>query len=346
MLTRVLARVLALPLACITSLTAAPAPARAADGVPPDPQHRACPRAANAPAIAPWQPLGAGLWWQPGAAGDSDANNRGAISNLLLLIDGDRTWLIGAGPSAAHGRALAADIRCRFDREVSDAVAPWPRPELVLGLAGLPATARLWAHADVAGAMAERCSHCVERLAQRLGDRAGDLGDPAVIPRPDRLLHGTQGQLGPWRWWRIERTPGTATTLWWHARSGVLTAHGLSWSDGAPDLRDATLAGVSAAVAGLQELARSLAPATPRWLPEQGPIGEASSPAMQAAYWQALQQAVDAAQAAGVGETEPAPATLPGVPPVFTRSERHALNWQRAWREREEQAFDAGPVRP
>lgn len=318
-----------------------------------DPTALACPAAKGTPTLARWQALGAGLWWMPGASGDSDARNRGATSNLLLLLDGERTWLIGAGPSLAYGRALAADIRCRFGREVTDAIAPWPRPELVLGLSGLSgmtrpdAAVRLWAHADVAAAMDERCSHCVERLALRLAEHADDLGDPRVIPRPDRLLHGTHGVLGPWRWWRVERTPGTATTVWWHAPSGVASAHGLSWSDGAPDLRDATLDGVSAGVARLLELASSAnlgAAGRPLWLPEQGPIGPASGPAAQAAYWQALRAAVDAALAAGQGETDPPPLTLEGVSAELTRGERHALNWQRAWREREEQAFDAAPA--
>lgn len=318
-----------------------------------------CPARPNAPAIAPWQSLAPGLWWLPGAAGDSDAGNRGAISNLLLAIDGERTWLIGGGPSLAYGRALAADIGCRLGRTVTDAVAPWPRPELVLGLAGLSdptmaaAPVRLWAHADVAAAMDERCSHCVERLALRLAEHADDLGDPRQIPRPDHLLQGAAGEIGPWRWWRIERTPGTATTVWQHQPSGVVSAHGLSWSDGAPDLRDATLEGILAAVERLLDLQASLSAdpdARPlRWVPEQGPVGTPaarSAPAAQAAYWRALREAVDAALAAGQGETEPPPARLPGVPSELTQGERHALNWQRAWREREDKAFDAASGAP
>jgi hypothetical protein len=322
--------------------------AHAADPASRDAAALACPPRQGAPTVAGWRALGAGLWWLPGASGDSDALNRGATSNLLLLIDAERTWLVGAGPSVAYGRALAADIRCRFGRDVSDAIAPWPRPELVLGLAGLPDTVRLWAHADVAAAMAERCSHCVERLASRLGEHAADLGDPRVIPSPDRLLHGTQGRLGPWHWWRIERTPGTATTVWAHVPSGVISAHGLSWSDGAPDLRDATLDGMTAGLSSLRERVTRFRDAAgigqPHWLPEQGPVGALAEPPVQAAYWQALRVAVDAALAAGASETDPPASSLPGVPAELTRGERHALNWQRAWREREEQAFDATPA--
>ncbi|RZS56849.1 hypothetical protein [Sphaerotilus mobilis] len=328
----------------LTLLSSTVSTTASAQDAPPTPAAVPCTTPSGQPAIAGWQALGPDLWWLPGAPGDSNDVNRGAISNLLLLIDGTRTWLVGAGPSAAYGRALAANIRCRFGRDVSDAIAPWPRPELVLGLAGLPAGVRLWAHADVAAAMAERCGHCVERLASRLGKQAGDLGDPVSIPRPGSLLSGDQGRLGPWHWWLIERTPGTVTTLWWHAPSGVATAHGLSWSDGAPDLRDATLDGLFAGVARLEQIGADLPGPSPRWLPEQGDIGALAAPAAQAAYWQSLRRAVDAALAAGVGETDPAPSSLPGVPSGLTRGERHALNWQRAWREREEQAFESAPA--
>ncbi|WP_305748178.1 hypothetical protein [Leptothrix discophora] len=303
----------------------------------------ACTPPAEAPVIATWRALAPDLWWLPGAAGDTDADNRGAISNLLLLIDGPRTWLVGAGPSAAHGQALAADIRCRFGREVTDVIAPWPRPELVLGQAGLDASVRRHAHADVAGAMAERCAHCAERLAQRLGRRATDLGEPASIALPTERLSGESGRLGPWHWWRVARSAGTPTTLWWHPASGVIGAHGLSWTDGAPDLRDADLDGIEAGVAQMQAIGDTL-PAGTRWLPEQGPIDASARPEAQRAYWQALREAVTHAQAAGVAETDPPPERLPGVAATLTRGERHALNWQRTWRELEARAFDAVPA--
>ena len=74
-----------------------------------------------------------GVWWIPGAAGEANATNRGAISNALAVRDGPRLWLLGSGPSAAHGRALGCRLQRLTGRPVSDVIAPWARPELVLG---------------------------------------------------------------------------------------------------------------------------------------------------------------------------------------------------------------------
>ncbi|MEY4753526.1 MAG: hypothetical protein RJA44_1201, partial [Pseudomonadota bacterium] len=69
------------------------------------------------------QPLGPGLWLVPGQDGDSQAANRGLISNLLLLADGPRTWLLGSGPSAAFGAALACRVRTELGRRITDVIA-------------------------------------------------------------------------------------------------------------------------------------------------------------------------------------------------------------------------------
>jgi hypothetical protein len=292
------------------------------------------------------RPMAPGVWWIPGAAGDSNATNRGAVSNLLAVRDGGRLWLLGSGPSLRYGHALACQLEQRSGLPVSDVIAPWARPELVLGQAALP-TARRWAHADVARAMQERCPHCIERLRLRLGDAAHDLGD-ARVSLPDHLLHGDAGQLGPWRWWRLERSPATAVTIWALPRAGLATAHGLLWADGAPDLRDSEVGHFAAAAQALVALEHGemthtgsgpTPGAAPLWLPEQGPWQIGAPTALQH-YVRGLLRAVQAAQDAGASETEVV-ATLPGVADGVTRSERHALNWQRAWREAEARSFGA-----
>lgn len=287
-----------------------------------------------------------GVWWIPGAPGDADARNRGAISNLLAVRDGQRLWLLGSGPSPGWGRALGCQLRRRSGLAVTDVIAPWSRPELVLGQTGLRA-ARHWAHADVINAMRARCAHCIERLRLRLGDAAGDLaGVQAAIPT--RTLQGDSGRLGPWRWWRLARSPDTSVTVWALPRAGLIAAHGLLWSDGAPDLRDATLAEFSGALQSLTRLDTAEgsggAAASPRrWLPEQGPWLPAGAPARERDYIEALRQAAAAAIAGAALETDPPP-RLP-VPWPEANSDlggdlRHRLNWQRAWREAEASAFD------
>ena len=167
----------------------------------PPAQAAACP----GPALR-FVPLATGVWLVPAADGESDTINRGQVSNLVLVHQAPRWWALGSGPSPAFGRALACQLRRRLGGVVTDVISPWARPELVLGVGGLagPAWAvggppprgvhppaplppavlpRHWAHAAVAQAMAEQCPHCVDRLHQRLGPAAADLGDnPIHLP--------------------------------------------------------------------------------------------------------------------------------------------------------------------
>jgi hypothetical protein len=297
------------------------------------PAHAAC----ESPA---WtlQPIGTDLWWVHGAAGDADAANRGRVSNLLLHRDGDRVWLLGSGPSPAAGRALACQLRHQLRLQVSDVIAPWARPELVLGQRAF-AGARRWAHADVAAAMRRQCAGCIARLKVRLGRAAPDLGARPVW-LPDRLLHGDHGRLGPWHWRRLERGRASAVTVW-RLDDGTAAAPGLLWADGPPDGRDADLAALARSSAALAEMSVA------RWLPEQGPLLAADAPAQQAAYWRALTAAADAAVARGEAYLGDAPPALPlDLPPGWAAHARHALNWQRAWRQAEDRALGAAPGRP
>ena len=156
----------------------------------------ATPAPCPGPAL-PIRALADGVWLISGSAGDSNAINQGRISNLLAVREGRRLWLLGSGPDARFARALDCQLARQAGRRVSDVIAPWPRPELVLGQGGLPA-ARRWAHEEVAAAMRERCPQCVERLAQRRALPAGTPAEPVVLPQ--RLLRGPTGRRGPWRW--------------------------------------------------------------------------------------------------------------------------------------------------
>lgn len=277
-----------------------------------------------------FEPLGPRLWRVPSHAGDGDADNRGQVSNLLVALDGPRLWLLGSGPSAAFGRALACRVRQRFGRAPTDVISPWARPEAVLGATGL-GPVRSWAHAEVAAAMRERCPGCVERLKQRLGEAAVDVGS-GEARIPERMLHGAAGRLGPWRWWRLDRGPGHPVTVWQFDAVPLLFAPGLLWGDGAPDGRDADLQALLQATEALSTLPDVAAPA-PRWLGEQGgplPPGAAQA---HARYWRHLLATVHMALERGDAEGAEPPAAL--AEPTLG-GPRHALNWQRAWRQVEE----------
>ena len=279
--------------------------------------------------------LGANLWWLPAATGEVTAVNRGFVSNLLLARHQGRLWLLGSGPSPAFGRALACQVRQRFGLPVSEVINPWAHAELVLGNAGFP-QARVHAHRRVAEAMAEQCAHCVGRLRQRLGEAASDLGaEPARLPT--RLLEGDHGSLGPFDWWRLPRSAERDVTVWRHRAAGVTAAHGLLWFDGPPDGSDADLHLLARSTEDLLALAGQ----GDRWVGERGPLATGAAARHQSGYWQALLGAAGRAVDSG-GLPGPAP-PLAGVAEALTNHPRHALNWQRAWRQAEDRALGSAP---
>ena len=298
-------------------------------------------------------PLAPGVWWVPSAMGDSDAANRGWVSNLVLVRDGQgpgaRLWAVGSGPSPAWGRGWACQVAAQLGQAITDVISPWARPELVLGVAGLQGagtasgTLRHWAHADVAEAMALQCPHCVERLRQRLGPAAADLGDDP-IRLPAHLLLGEQGRLGPFDWWRLPRSDGRWVTVWRLARAGmpaVWAAHGLLQGAGPPDGRDADLALLQQSAQRLAGLVAADG-AGVRLIGEQGPLLAADAPAAHAAYWAALLAQARAAVEQGADEAAPAPGWA-ALPAGWQAHAWHGINWQRAWRQVEPAVLAAPP---
>jgi hypothetical protein len=290
----------------------------------------------DAPRLEPWPGSGAAqLWWVRAERGEASADNHGTVSNLLLVRDGRRLWSVGSGPTRGFGQALDCVARRDLGLAISDVISPWARPELVLGAAGMP-RARHWAHADVARAMRAQCAGCVARLRQRLGSAAPHQDD--AVRWPQRTLHGEQGRLGPFEWWRVERAPGSSVTLWRVRGAHVLTAHGLLWAHAVPDLRDSDVDAMHAATLRLRALAGTAA----ALLGEQGDAVGAEAIDAHLAYWQALQAAVRAAQARG-GDANDAPVPPAGMAGIDTAQSgaltAHALNWQRAWRQAEDAAL-------
>jgi hypothetical protein len=285
-------------------------------------------------------PLAPGVWQVQGEAssGHDEASpaNRGRVSNGLLVRDGARLWLLGSGPSPAAGVALACQVRLLLKVPITDVIAPWPRPELVLGVGGV-ARARHWGHAEVAQGMQRQCPGCVERLRLRLGAAQADLGDNP-IHLPEGWLVGEQGRIGPFDWWLLWRAPQRPVTVWRLRGQALLAAHGLLWGDGPPDARDAQLDSLIRSTQALQPLSAAIAGA--RWLPEQGPLQDAGAPRRHVDYWQQLQRQAQQAVQRGDAAGGPAP-RWPGLPEAWATHVRHTLNWQHAWREAEDAMFNA-----
>jgi hypothetical protein len=327
--------------------------------------------------------LGPNVWWvagedtEPDSSGDPDPHNRGLTAHLLAVRQGPRLWLLGAGPSPAAALALNCQLAALAGQRVTDVINPWPQATVTLGNQGF-APARWWAHTDVAAAMQRQCPHCEAQLRQRLGPAAEDLG-PRPIRLPSHSFSGDSGPLGPFHWWRLWRAPGQAVTLWRLQVPGAAgqaqtwwMAPGLLWGDGPPDLRDASLPAVVQALETLRNLAVAPEPAeaalgtqatrttesatsahADRWLPTQGAVLDGVGLRQQLQYAQGLVTAVRARQLAAGLETEPAadwrgpPWVWPEGSPAWATARspwRHALNWQRAWRQMEAWE-DAAPVR-
>lgn len=275
------------------------------------------------------------VWLLRAHAGESTPVNGGFTSNLVLVRDGTRTWLVGSGPTPSFGARVACAVRRRFGVAVTDVIDPWPHPELVMGNAAFDG-ARRWAAAPVAEAMRSQCPRCVARLRARIGSAGEGLDEHAVrVPAALPESAPGRGTIGPWQWQLAWRGPDAPAVWLRHVPTRVTLAPGLLWVGAVPDLRDASLASMREATQALQSAARRAAAS--RWVGEQGPPAGATAWRRQKQYLDALQRALDAAIAAGRDDAG-RPAALREV--GANDGPRHALNWQRAWREREQHWLD------
>lgn len=285
--------------------------------------------------------------------GEADASNRGQVSKLVLARSDQgapaQAWALGSGPASVWSAAPACQLRHQLGQRLGPVVSHWARPELVSGAAGvqqalqatrLP-TARHWAHAAVAPAMARQCPRCEGRLRLRLQSAASDLDGPA-IHLPDHCFRGEQGRLGPFDGWhlaRAEAAEGGGLTVWrLHGQPWWFAPGLLGGDDAPPDGRDADLAVLQAAAMQLAAWASVDGPRA-RFIGEQGAVMNAAAPARHAAYWAALRAAAAAAIARGDDEAAPAQA-LTGWPAAWATHPWHGFNWQRAWRQVETQRLN------
>lgn len=308
-----------------------------------------------------FEPLGAGLWRVPARGTEADAINRGQVIHLVLARHEGRLWLLGSGPSPAFARALRCAAWRQFGLEIRHATNPYARAELVLGNAGLP-QATVVAPRPVRQAMQVQCPQCVARLRSRLGAAAVDLGSapvrlpapmpvfmpalmPALVPAPlpasspaPAPRHGAEHRQrwGPFHWWLVKRGAGAWTSAWRHDDVGVTAAFGLLWFDGPPDGRDTEPASM---IQGLEDLLAAVPP-NERFVGDAGPPGDRAAVQAQLDYWRALWRAAQQGVATGASWPDEPPPLPAGWSDV---SERHRLNWQRAWRLAEDALLSQPP---
>lgn len=309
------------------------------------------------------------VWRVPAAAGESQPANAGAVTQLLLVPDGRRLWLVGSGPTPRWGRALACAIQARWGRPVSDVINTRAHPELALANEAFEGS-RIWALDSVAQAMRRQCADCLARLALRLGPRDAASLARAHIRTPDHTLGPASGsasasasavmgagRLGPFEWQAVARAPGQDTLALYLPRQRLWVLQGLLWQGGVPNLRDTDSATL---LRSWQALLAQVGEGD-RLLGEQGGLGRASDLAAHIRYVQALRAEVRQAVLAGRGELESESESESALPlaqpqPVGAAgggggggaadAAQHALNRQRVWRELEAEAFVAEPGAP
>lgn len=304
---------------------------------PPAAEHSPCDAVhASAQALPVWQSVGAHLWLHAGASDAlSSPANQGRISHVVLVLDAAASppqgWLVGSGPDAATGRALACSAKQQLGVTVTDLISPRAYPESVLGAAGLPGV-RHWALPAVQAAMTERCARCLKRL-----EAAVNAPSPLVaqVALPQHRMEGPQ--LGPFEVVAVELAPQEAVALLYHRASATWVLPGVVWGLGlVPQLREAQVDAL------LQVLDRLAQRAPTRLIPEQGAVGGADLLAHNRAYWQRLLDRVNerwhrgdsqAGTASGLSHAQALSASQDA-------RQRDQLNAQRVWQQIENKGFD------
>lgn len=281
------------------------------------------------PALAP---VAADVWRVVAARGTADPDNGGVTTQLVLVRDGARRWLVGSGPSPAFGAALGCAVLRVSGGVVTDIVNTRAAPELAMGNVAFGG-ARLWALPDVGAAMRARCPQCQVRLRARIGEAGASL-TPGAIRTPDAAVPAP-GRLGPFDTLALERAPGERTLVLRLRAARLVIAQGLVWAGDVPDLRETDSTALAASLRRLRAFtgARHL-------LGEQGPPMGVAAVDDHLAYLGALRHAVRPLLLRGELPGSPAAAAeLPGFAARPGYAAWHPLNVQHVWRELEPMLF-------
>jgi glyoxylase-like metal-dependent hydrolase (beta-lactamase superfamily II) len=239
--------------------------------------------------------LGSGVYVFLGAREAPTPTNRGHVANQAFIVSSAGVIIIDSGSSAAFADHMFRAIRARTNKPLAVVILTRPVDDAIFGAAALQRHgAATLAHEAAAKLIAERCHVCLKNLTDTLGDEAM-VG--TQLPRPDRLLNGTQHMTIAGR--RLElidysgaAAPGSIAV--WDQASGLLFAGGLASFGRVPDIRDGALGDWLSA---LRDLARRPARAI---VPAHGPIGHSANLSEVAAYLRAVDMRTAQAYAARI----------------------------------------------
>lgn len=239
-----------------------------------------------------------------GAREEPNAANRGHVANQAFVVAPEGVIVIDTGASAAYAEHMRAAIRARSRKPVALVILTRPTDDAIFGASAFQADGvPVLAHEAAATLIAARCRTCLEQLKGVLGEIV--MADTRV-PRPDRVLRGTQRLVVAGRTLEVLDYSGAAapgSIAIWDRESRILFAGGLASFERIPEIRDGTLVDW---VRALHDLAQLPARAV---IPGHGPIGNRASLESVAAYLGALDRRTARAYAARTSLLE-APQTV------------------------------------
>ena len=292
---------------------------------------------ARAETAIDWQEAAPGVFWCSAANAEISTQNQGLVVHSAVLASGKQALLFDPGAHWQRGHALRESIRRDLGLRVTAVVDSHAHPEHVLGNSAF-ADVPIYASADTAKLMGQRCPACRQRLMDLLG-AARMAGTRIVLPR--HLL--ADGQRWHWQGRTLQvavfdRAHSRGDLALFDESSRVLLAGGLANRERIPEMTEASLPGWLAALTRLQGLQADFV------------IGSGCGSAEQTleatrAYLQTLNDVVR--EAIENGESEFAVLSskrFDAWRDWAQFSDRHPLNVQHAWAELEAAWWQSVPA--
>ncbi len=259
----------------------------------------------------PVEEVAAGVYVHVGETADFTPGNRGGIANLGFVVGEEAVAVIDTGGSAAQGRDWLETVRSLTDRPVRWVVVTHLHPDHLLGTAAFAAAgARVWGHAALPRAIAERGPSYLARMADLLGPAV----EGTTLPRIDETVAVGEareldlgGRVLELRAWPTAHTDGDLTVF--DRATGILFTGDLLFVDRLPVI-DGSLPGW---LAVLDELARIPASGA---VPGHGPatVPWPAALAAERAYLGELRDAVRAVLRRGLSLAQAVTAVPPPDP--------------------------------
>lgn len=193
-----------------------------------------------------------GVFAHRGRIAEPDAENGGDVGNLGFVIGETGVAVIDTGSAPWMGEALWRAIRARTDLPVRHVVLTHMHPDHVFGTGVFERIgARVWGHADLPRALADRHSDYLQGLRASIGAAAFvDVAAPALTDTvTDRAEIDLGGRVLDLRAWPVAHTGNDLTVI--DRRSRTLFAGDLVFARHVPAL-DGNLRGWRAVLADLQ----------------------------------------------------------------------------------------------